>query len=146
MTDAASDLQAAVAVISRVLKITEPAIQTAHGELKLAPSDIQSLRFIAEHPGCMASALADHLGVVPTTATSIVDRLVKRDFVHRARPEDNRRAIALTLTAAGQDAFTRIDADEKATMTLMLDALPQADRAAFVTAMERIAAHLSSMR
>ena len=144
MTDAASDLQAAVAVISRVLKITEPAIQTAHGDLKLAPSDIQSLRFIAEHPGCMASALADHLGVVPTTATSIVDRLVKRDFVHRARPEGNRRAIA--LTAAGQDAFTRIDADEKATMTLMLDALPQADRAAFVTAMERIAAHLSSMR
>ena len=50
MTDAASDLQAAVAVISRVLKITEPAIQTAHGDLKLAPSDIQSLRFIAEHP------------------------------------------------------------------------------------------------
>ena len=143
MKERARRLQRSIGTIIRVLKIMEPSVQTVHGELKMTPSDLQTLRYIAAHPDCMSSAVANHLSVVPTTATSIVDRLVKRDFVSRVRPEENRRAVSLRLTAAGQDAFSRIDAEELATNQAMLDVLPEAERDQFVSAMTRIAEELT---
>ncbi|MEO1363935.1 MAG: hypothetical protein AAFU86_09190, partial [Pseudomonadota bacterium] len=59
--------------------------------------------------------------------------------LRRDRPETNRRAIALALTEAGQIAFARLESEELDTMKTMLDALPEADRAPFVTSMTRIA-------
>ena len=146
MTDSVIALQRSIATVVRVLKIMEPEVPTAHGTLKLNPADIQSLRFIAEHPACMSSTLAAYLGVVPTTATSVVDRLVKRGFVCRTRPEDNRRAVALSLTQEGAAAFERIDAEERATSGRMLDALAAEEREHFVEAMAKIAAALSTIR
>ena len=135
----ARSLQDSILAIVRIQKIMERSVPTAHGELKLAPPDMQTLRFIAHHPGCMSVAVAHHLGVVPTTATSVVDRLVKRGFVDRVRPEDNRRSVALHLTDIGRHAFNRIDAEELASSRAMLEVLPEAEREAFVGAMAVIA-------
>ena len=132
-------LHHAVTTILRALKIAETNVQVAHRELAFVPADIQTLRYVSRHQGCKLSDLADHLGVVPTTASSVGDRLVERGFLRRDRPETNRRAIALALTEAGQIAFARLESEELDTMKTMLDALPEADRAPFVTSMTRIA-------
>lgn len=132
-------LHEAVNTIMRALKIAESAVQVAHRELAFVPADIQTLRYVSSHERCKLSDLAAHLGVVPTTASSIVDRLVDRGFVHRERPETNRRAIALILTPEGKDVYTRLEREERATMQIMLDALPEEDRAPFVKSMTRIA-------
>ncbi|WP_320242663.1 MarR family transcriptional regulator [Cognatiyoonia sp. IB215182] len=144
MKDDVTQLHSAVTVIMRALKIAEKGLQVAHRELNFVPADIQTLRFLATHPACKLSDLAHHLGVVPTTASSIIDRLVDRGLVSRERPESNRRSVSLDLTAAGKDAFSRLDAEEKATMQLMLDALSKEERPAFVRAMSQIAAHVST--
>ncbi|GFE64805.1 MarR family winged helix-turn-helix transcriptional regulator [Litoreibacter roseus] len=143
MTDIVSDLQTSVSTIMRVLKVAETSHQVAHKELNFQPSDIQSLRFISQNPGCMSAELANHLAIVPTTATSIVDRLVRRGLVLRERPETNRRAVALSLSEQGQFAWTQIDAEEKETMKLMLSALPEEDREQFVRSMTTIAHRVS---
>lgn len=135
----ARSLQDSILTIVRIQKIMERSVPTAHGELKLAPPDMQTLRFIASNPGCMSVAVAHHLGVVPTTATSVVDRLVKRGFVDRVRPEANRRSVALRLTDTGRHAFERIDAEELASSKAMLAVLPGEEREAFVGAMAIIA-------
>lgn len=132
-------LHNAVTAILRALKIAETNVQVAHRELAFVPADIQTLRFVSSHSGCRLTDLAEHLGVVPTTASSIVDRLVERGFVRRDRPETNRRAIALDLTEAGAVAFSRLESEELATMKTMLDALPEADRSQFIQSMTRIA-------
>ena len=136
-------LQSAVTRIMRALKIAEKHVQVAHRDLNFATPDIQTLRFVAEHPGCKLSDLAEHLGAAPTTASSIVDRLVERGIVLRERPETNRRTIALSLTPAGKDAFALIDAEEKQTMRMMLDALPEESRDEFIRSMTRIADKVS---
>ncbi|MEL6102993.1 MAG: MarR family transcriptional regulator [Pseudomonadota bacterium] len=132
-------LHKAVTTLMRALKIAEKNVQVAHRELNFVAADIATMRFLHGHPGCMLSDLSGHLGVVPTTASSVVDRLVERGFVSRERPEANRRAIALRLTPEGQYAFALIDAEEKATMQIMLDALPEEDREEFVKSMVHIA-------
>lgn len=140
MDDNLHKLHDAVTAIMRALKIAETNVHVAHRELAFVPADIQTLRYVAANPGSKLSDLADHLGVVPTTASSIVDRLVERGFVHRDRPETNRRAIALALTDDGKHAFSRIEHEELSIMKTMLDALPAPDRTPFVTSMARIAA------
>lgn len=139
MRDELDNLHNAVTSLMRALKIAEKNIQVAHRELNFVAVDIETLRFLRAHPGCMLSDLAVHLDVVPTTASSVVDRLVDRGFVSRERPETNRRAIALRLTPDGTEAFALIDAEEKATMQIMLDALPDQDRSRFVQSMMQIA-------
>ncbi|MEX0339017.1 MAG: MarR family winged helix-turn-helix transcriptional regulator [Arenibacterium sp.] len=137
-------LHGAVTTIMRALKIAETKLHVAHRELAFVPADIQTLRFLSTHEGCKLSDLAQHLGVVPTTASSIVDRLVERGFVQRDRPESNRRAIALTLTEDGKDAYARLESEELTTMQIMLEALPADDREQFVRSMTRIAEAVSS--
>lgn len=144
MANQTKDLQRAVTTILRALKIAETEIRVAHKELNFQPADIQSLRFLSEHPSSKLSDLGAHLGVVPTTASSIVDRLVDRGLVARRRPESDRRSIALSLTAQGRDAFGRLEEEEIATMRIMLDALPEAERETFVRQMTRIAEKVSS--
>ena len=146
MTKTVQNLHEAVATIMRALKIAETEVQIAHKELNFAPAEIQTLRFVAGHDGCKLSDLGAFLGIVPTTASSLVDRLVERGFLSRERPETNRRAVALHLTDAGQDAFARLEAEEINTMQVMLDALPEEDRGQFVKSMMRIADHVENKR
>ncbi|MGL4234751.1 MarR family transcriptional regulator [Tabrizicola sp.] len=145
MDDATDRLQKAITAIMRALKVAEPALQKSHGALKLAPSDIQALQVIASHPGAMSGTLAQHLGIVPTTATSIVDRLVRRGLVRRERRETNRRAVALWLTPAGEVAVARLSEEERAASRAMLDALEPEEHETIVSAMERVAAHLNRL-
>ncbi len=145
MTDQTHRLQLAITAIMRALKVAEPALQKSHGQLKLAPSDVQALLFIGQNPGAMSGALAQSLGVVPTTATSIVDRLVRRGLVRRARSQTNRRAVALTLTPTGEAAAARLAEEERAASRAMLDALAEEEHETIVSAMERVAAHLNHL-
>ena len=133
------DLHLAVTSIMRALKIAETNMQVAHRELSFVPADIQTLRYIARNAGCKLTDLAQYLGVVPTTASSIVDRLVDRGFVVRERLETNRRAIALQLTDEGKVVQSRLETEERATMKTMLEALPEKDRNQFVKSMTQIA-------
>ena len=143
MKEEIEGLHRAVTALMQALKIAEKNVQVAHRELNYVAADIATLRYLTGHPDCMLSDLASHLGVVPTTASSVVDRLVERGFVSRERPEANRRSIALRMTPDGQHAFALIDAEEKQTMKVMLEALPEADRAPFVKSMTHIAESVS---
>ncbi|MEL7538151.1 MAG: MarR family transcriptional regulator [Pseudomonadota bacterium] len=132
-------LHFAVITLLRALKIAETTLRTEHRELNLQAADIQTLRFVAGNPECMLSDLANHLGVVPTTASSIADRLEDRGLLARQRPKTNRRAVALTLTDDGRNASAAIEREELATMQVMLEALPKSERKRFVAAMTTIA-------
>jgi DNA-binding MarR family transcriptional regulator len=143
MSNQTRDLQKAVTTILRALKIAETEIRVAHKELNFQAVEIQTLRYLSEHPSCRLSELGSFLGIVPTTASSVVDRLVERDLVERRRPETDRRSIALSLTADGREAFGRLEAEEMVTMQVMLDALPEDERETFVRQMTRIADKVS---
>jgi len=143
MSEQIKDLQQAVTTILRALKIAETEVQVAHRKLNFLPIDIQTLRFVSEHKDCRLADLSKHLSIAATTASSVVDRLVERGFIQRQRPETDRRSIALSLTKEGAHAFGSIEAEEFATMALMLDALPEDERPTFVRHMMQIARKVS---
>jgi DNA-binding MarR family transcriptional regulator len=132
-------LHDSVCTLLRILTVAETEFAPADGKMKYSGLDFQSIGFIGRNAGCMASELAQFLDVAPTTATSTVDRLVKRGLVNRERPEDNRRAVALSLTASGLQMFEVMVNHDMRNMQLMLGALRDSERAPFVSAMAKIA-------
>lgn len=59
------------------------------------------LTFLSRMPGAPLAGVAEHLGVTRSTASALVDRLVRRQLVHRTEDPQERRCVVLTLTPAG---------------------------------------------
>jgi len=73
------------------------------GALNLSVPQFRSLTFLNRHPGASLSDLAEHLGVTRPTASATVERLVQRGLINRADDPTERRRVALTLTANGEE-------------------------------------------
>ena len=131
-------LRHAIDVLVRVFKIAEGHAGD-DAVPKLNPSDVQAILFLADRPGSIAADLGQFLGVVPTTTSAIVDRLVRRDLVIRTRTEANRRVVQLDLSGEGRRVAAALVAQQDRHCALMLATLDKADRKAFVRAMEKIA-------
>src|SRR5664279_1917535 len=120
-------------------ELTERVMRVAHlirrtsmatmASLDLTPAQSRALRTIskAEAPIRMGE-LAATLGVVPRSATGLVDALEESDLVERSIDPTNRRAVLVALTpagaammqsmadaraAAGDDLFGRLTPDER---------------------------------
>lgn len=135
------ELRAAIDAIVRIFKIVDD-VAIADG-LKLNPTDVQALLFIRRHDRCIASQLADFLGVVPTTNSAVIDRLVRRELVIRNRTESNRRIVQLSLTNHGHKAADAIIEEQRSHCTQMLDLLDPEERSHFVRSMTKIATGLT---
>ncbi len=138
MSDA-ENLLDAIRTLLRAFTVDETRFPPAEGRIKYNPHDFQSLYFIAGHPGCRGADLAAFLGVAPTTAQSVIDRLIERRFVLRTENPDSRRAVALHLTDEGVEVTQAIRRQDIANCRAMLSALPKAERKRFAEQMTIIA-------
>jgi DNA-binding MarR family transcriptional regulator len=88
------------------------------------------------------SALGEVLGVAPSSATRMVDQLVRKRLVTRQDAPGDRRAVCVSLTSKGQ--VLRLEL-ERATASCFLSAfsnIPAAQQAATIGALEVVNACL----
>jgi long-chain acyl-CoA synthetase len=83
-----------------------------------------------------ASGLAGRLAVRPSSVTAIIDGLVARGLVDRTHQEDDRRRIALRLTAEGELVLAEADLTVDAYMVSIAGHLPDADEAMALHSLE----------
>jgi DNA-binding MarR family transcriptional regulator len=84
------------------------------------------------------TALGEALGVAPSTATRMVDQLVRKRLVRRIDAPGDRRAVCVELTPKGQALRLQIG---QATESCFLGAfayIPAAEQAATVKALELV--------
>lgn len=74
----------------------------------LSVPQFRVLAFLTLHPGASLSDVADHLGVTRATASTMVDRLVKRGLIDRAEHPQERRHVMLKLTQRGTDQLQQM--------------------------------------
>jgi DNA-binding MarR family transcriptional regulator len=70
----------------------------------LTPLEMGVLGVLSEKPGAMLREIAQKLAVSKSTLTSVVDRLERRGYVHRAISQKDRRSFELVLTEDGKCA------------------------------------------
>ncbi|MFC7929545.1 MarR family winged helix-turn-helix transcriptional regulator [Streptomyces cinereoruber] len=81
-------------------------------------------------------ALADHLGVQPSTAMRMVDRLIASGLTSRRTNPENRRETVLSLTEEGSRVVADVTARRRAEITAILRRLDPARRDALVDALD----------
>jgi DNA-binding MarR family transcriptional regulator len=113
--------------------------------LGLTPAQERALRMItrSDEPPRMTE-LADHLGIVPRSVTTVIDALEEAGLVRREVDPQNRRAIRLHLTDRGmsvrddmrearrraaEDLFAPLSAEDRAALAELLSLLdPQPEK------------------
>ncbi|CDO60254.1 AtsB [Candidatus Phaeomarinobacter ectocarpi] len=128
----------AIRVLLRTFTVDETQFPPAEGRMKYNALDFQTLHFLSQTPGSTGAALARFLGVSPTTAQSVTDRLIKRGLLARDANPSSGRAISLSLTKQGEDMQAAIERQDIANCQTMLATLPASDRRHFVDQLDQI--------
>jgi DNA-binding MarR family transcriptional regulator len=129
----------ALAVGDRMRVATEDAAR----HTAAAPAALVALHeFLA---GASMDDLRKVVGLTPSGAVRLVDRLVADGYVQR-RPGANARALSLVLTAPGHRAARRVLSARSATLTAALGELSDADLRAFERVCEKLLRTLAADR
>jgi len=86
------------------------------------------------------AAVAAGLGVNPSNASRICDRLTRAGLLDRQESPDDRRNITLSLTAAGRRLVTKVTRHRRTAITGVLRGMAPDDRNLLATALDRFAA------
>lgn len=135
--DAASVLAGQADIVDAVLAANRVFVAVAAGALaNLEPEvtlpQFRALVLIDIHDAMTVAQLADALGVVPSTATRMCDRLVAKELVDRTVDPANRRQVTLTLRTEGRALIARSTRQRKREINRLLKSIPagaQADLA-----------------
>jgi DNA-binding MarR family transcriptional regulator len=84
--------------------------------------------------------LAAALDVAPSTAGRMCDRLARKGLIRRHRARADRRAVLVSLTAAGRQVVDQATARRRALIEEILGRLPGREQHAVAAAMEAFTA------
>ncbi len=73
-------------------------------ELRTTQGQLSLLGVLVDRGRCTMQELADQLAVVPSTATSMVKRLVEQGYIKRSRDDTNWRCVWVEVTDSGRRA------------------------------------------
>ena len=74
----------------------------AFKQLGLSPAHGYLLRLVLEQPGMSQKAIAQELGLAPSTVTRFVDALANRKLLKRSKGEGDGRELTVNATAKGE--------------------------------------------
>ncbi len=83
--------------------------------------------------------LAEGLGVSPSTATRMCDRLVRKGLLDRRRDELDRREVNLALTPGGRRLVSAVIERRRELVHELLQAIPKRQRAGMVQCLNLVA-------
>jgi DNA-binding MarR family transcriptional regulator len=98
----------ALLALQRSTHATLQALATDLVDLDLTASEINALANLADGRGRTISELGKAVGVRPTTLSSVLDRLERRDHITRGTRPGDRRVVVVELTSGGLEAATAI--------------------------------------
>jgi len=136
---AVDELTDAVLAASRVL------VAVAADSLAGIPDDLtlpqyRTLVVLHSRGSQSVQDLAHELDVVPSSATRMCDRLVRKRLIVREPVEGNRREVQVSITAAGASIVATVSRRRRARIRRIVANMPAARRASLVAALEDFAA------
>ncbi|MFG2139712.1 MarR family winged helix-turn-helix transcriptional regulator [Streptomyces sp. NPDC048650] len=128
---------AAVLTASRLL-VAISAHALAETEPTLTLPQLRTLVVLDSQGPVKLASLATALGVNPSTAMRMVDRLEAAGSVHRQAKPGNRREIVLNLTPKGRALVERVVSHRHARIADIVTRLPAAQRTGLITSLRAL--------
>ncbi|MEU6573280.1 MarR family transcriptional regulator [Streptomyces sp. NPDC046805] len=107
------------------------------------PLTLPQLRSLVALHACgpiKLAAMAATLGVNPSTALRMVERLESIGLIDRRANPDNRREVVLRLTPTGQDLVDQVLSHRRTAIRTLVERLPARERAGLVPALRALTA------
>lgn len=95
-------------------------------ECGLSGSQVWILQEVSLCPGCGVGHLARKLSVQQSTASLLVEKLVSRKMLHKARQQHDQRCVGLWLTPAGESLLQTLPGPADGVLPQALRGLPEA--------------------
>jgi DNA-binding MarR family transcriptional regulator len=131
---AASEMAAALLTASRVLVAISARSLAAVDEALTMPRF--RMLVVLENAGpTNLAGLAERLGVNPSTATRMVDRLSASGMVERTPDPADGRVTKITATAVGRTVVREVNARRQADIARIVAAMPGGDQKALIAAL-----------
>ena len=96
------------------------------------------LSFLRRNPGSAVKAFADTLGLQPSSASGLIDRMVQKDLVLRAHSKTDRRVVLLTLKAKGERMVDEIMEQKRHSVAELFAPLTADERTTYLTLMQKV--------
>ena len=132
------------ALVDAVMTASRALLAVAARSLAAVDEDVtlpqyRALVVLAQYGARRPADLAASLNVTPSTATRMCDRLVAKGLIDRERAEDDRRAVAVALSRAGEDLVRDVTRRRRAELAELLAAVPDERRQAVVDGLRSFA-------
>jgi DNA-binding MarR family transcriptional regulator len=133
------------AAVDAVLTASRTLVAVATQSLGAAAEDTtiaqyRALVVLASRGPQRMTDLAAALGVTPSTAGRMCDRLLRKGLIRRHRTRADRRAVQVSLTAAGREIVDQATARRRALIAGILGRLPARQQSAVASGLAAFAA------
>lgn len=123
------------AVDRRIRRASRQALEP----LGITPGQARALRTLARHGAPLRmSGLADRLRIARRSATTVVDELHERGLVERRPDPDDRRAVAVALTAPGREMVGTLERGRREAASRLTARLGARDLASLAALLRRL--------
>lgn len=136
VTDAA-DVEAVMAAARVLVALSAQSVAGVDDVVTLP--QLRVLVMIVSRGVMNLGAVAQGLGVHPSNATRLVERLVTAGLVDRRDDPTDRRNLVLELTPAGHELVDRVMNDRRVAIVRILDRMPASRRRALVPVLRSFA-------
>lgn len=131
--------------LRRILRATELYSRSLAQSAGLTPAQLRVLQITAARDGSATpKELAVQMGVSQATVTTLVDRLVARNYAVRVRSETDRRQTNIILTGSGHDAVQTAPDALQQKYVKAFERLQDWEQAQLLASLERVAAMLDA--
>lgn len=127
-----------------ISKSTRAFLSLLLADIDLHSGQDQLLHRLTPGQPVSVSALADQLAVRPSTVSKMLDRLIEKRLVNRSSNASDARRTMVMLTAEGEDVRRRVRTLWDRLEGELTGALPEADRAPLLQALQQIDALLAA--
>lgn len=115
--------------------------------LPVTPAQARVLQVVKQTYGPLrVSELADQLGILPRSATSVVDDLEQLGLVQRSPDRRDRRAVLVSLTFSGRSLADSLDACDSGAVASAILQLSAADQEALTRILQQLVTMSATMR
>ncbi len=130
-------------VVSAVLRASRVLVAVAVRSLAAVDDDVtlpqyRALVVLASRGPQRPSTLAQALGVHPSTATRLCDRLVAKRLVRRSESAVSRREVSIELAPKGRRLVDAVTDRRRAEIAQIVSNVPDSERAATVRALHAL--------
>lgn len=97
-------------------------------DMKFSKFELFTMLFLDKRKEITMTELVDYINSPMSTATGIVDRLVKNGYVNRERSETDRRVVILRLTEVGSQLIKKLKDMISEYLSMVLDDLTEEEK------------------